>query len=257
MRILTWNINGIRAAARKGLAHHIQRLAPDIVLLQEVRATPDQLPTEFVSPQGWHMHWHPARKPGYSGTAIWSRMPMRIEHVGLAGPESDDEGRLVMARIERLRIASLYLPSGSSGEHRQAEKDRWLAEFMPWASQFLSSRTPTLIGGDFNIAHTPRDIYYAKANENTSGFLPHERAWFSSFLEAGWRDFVRNAAGEIDGPYSWWSTRGQARALDRGWRIDYIVGNRAAEKRITAAHIDRQGGLEVSDHAPVIVDLDG
>ncbi len=255
MRIATWNVNGIRAASRKGLVEHIARLAPDVLLLQEVRASPEQAIASFGLSSDWHMHWHPASKPGYSGTAVLSRQPMKIESIGLAGAASDDEGRLIVARIGPVRVASVYLPSGSSGEHRQAEKDRWLKAFMPWAQQFLSSRVPTILGGDFNIAHTARDIFYAKANEGTSGFLPHERAWFGDLLGAGWRDFVRAAHGDVDGPYSWWSNRGNARALDRGWRIDYVLGNKAAEKRVERTWIDRQGGLEISDHAPVLIEV--
>ena len=112
------------------------------------------------------------------------------------------------------------------------------------------------MGGDFNIAHTERDIFYAKSNENTSGFLPHEREWMGDLIAGGWRDFVRSHYGEMQGPYSWWSNRGRARELDRGWRIDYLIGNTAAEKRFQAAEICREGGMTVSDHAPVSIDLD-
>ncbi len=255
MRVTTWNVNGIRAAARKGMLAEIDRIGPDVLLLQEVRARPEQLDAELAAPAGWHVYWHPADKPGYSGTAIWSREPMKIETVGLDGKGSDPEGRLIVARVGGVRVVSVYLPSGSSGEARQAVKDRWLEAFEPWAARFARSRIPTVIGGDFNIAHTPRDIFYAKANEKSSGFLPHERAWFGGFLEGGWADFVREASGEVDGPYSWWSNRGKARELDRGWRIDYVVGNRAADRRAEGAWVDRQAGLTVSDHAPVSVDL--
>lgn len=256
MRITTWNINGFRAAAKKGLLEQVKRLNPDVLLLQEVRALPHQLDPLHAAPDGWHVHWHPAQKPGYSGVAIWSRHPLKIECVGLANDGSDHEGRLVVTRVGPVRVASVYLPSGSSGEHRQAEKDRWLAAFLPWCEQFTSSRVPTILGGDFNIAHTNRDIFHWKSNQKTSGFLPHERAWMTDFLGQGWLDFVRAQAGDVDGPYSWWSNRGQARALDRGWRIDYVVGNRAAEKRAGRAWIDREAGIAISDHAPVSVELE-
>lgn len=255
MRVTTWNVNGIRAAARKGMLEQIEAIAPDVLLLQEVRAKPEQLDDALAAPDGWHVYWHPAEKLGYAGTAIWSRRPIRVETVGMGGHGSDPEGRLLVARVDGLRVVSLYLPSGSSGEHRQAAKDKWMVEFAPWAEAFARSRVPTLIGGDFNIAHTARDIFYARANEKQSGFLPHERAWMGDFLGAGWADFVRGQHGEVDGPYSWWSNRGQARALDRGWRIDYVVGNRAADRRIERAWIDREASLAVSDHAPVSVDL--
>jgi exodeoxyribonuclease-3 len=256
MRIATWNVNGIRAACRKGLRDQISRLAPDVVLLQEVRATREQAIEALSLDDGWHAHWHPAVKPGYSGTAVLSTQPMKVESVGLRGAESDTEGRLIVARVGPARVVSVYLPSGSSGEHRQAEKDRWLAEFAPWCEGLVRSRVPTVLGGDFNIAHTERDIYYAKANEGTSGFLPHERAWMGSLLDSGWHDAVRAEAGDCAGPYSWWSARGNARALDRGWRIDYVLGNKAAEKRAGRAWIDREAGLAISDHAPVLIELD-
>lgn len=256
MRITTWNINGFRAAARKGLLTQVERLNPDVLLLQEVRALPGQLDPLHAAPPGWNVHWHPAARPGYSGVAVWSRHPMKIECVGLLNDGSDHEGRLVVMRIGPIRVASVYLPSGSSGEHRQAEKDRWLEKFLPWCEQFTRSRVPTVLGGDFNIAHTERDIFHWKSNQKTSGFLPHERAWMTSFLEQGWHDFVRERFGPVDGPYSWWSNRGQARALDRGWRIDYVAGNRAAGKIARDAWIDREAGIAISDHAPVSVELD-
>ena len=130
-----------------------------------------------------------------------------------------------------------------------------MKRFAPFAEGLRRARTPTLIGGDLNIAHTERDIYYAKSNQKQSGFLPHEREWFGTLLDTGWRDLVREHAGDVDGPYSWWSNRGQARAKDRGWRIDYLLGNAAAGKRFKSATTHRDAGLACSDHAPVSVDL--
>jgi exodeoxyribonuclease-3 len=256
MRVTTWNLNGIRAAARKGLLERVAEIGPDVLLLQEVRARPEQLEVALSAPADWHVHWHPAEKAGYAGTAIWSRQPISVETVGLAGDGTDPEGRVVVARVGGLRVVSVYMPSGSAGAHRQRAKDAWLVEFGPWAEGLVRSRVPTVIGGDFNIAHTARDVYYAKGNEKNSGFLPHERAWMGDFLAAGWADFVRAHHGEVEGPYSWWSNRGRARELDRGWRIDYLVGNRAAERRIGRAWVDRAASLSVSDHAPVSVEID-
>ena len=255
MRITTWNVNGLRAALRKGFEDHLARVKPDVLLLQEVRALPEQLPMPWAAPDGWHVHWHPAQKKGYAGVAVWSRKPMKVIETGLDKQDDDPEGRVLSVKIDGLRLISVYLPSGSSGDHRQAEKEKWMERFMPFAQKLARSRIPTIFGGDFNIAHTERDIFYAKSNEKTSGFLPHERAWFGDLLDVGWRDLVRQHVGEVDGPYSWWSNRGQARQLNRGWRIDYLLANRAAAKRFTDAHIDREAGLAVSDHAPVSIDL--
>ena len=216
MRITTWNVNGIRAAIRKGFAEIVEQVAPDVLLLQEVRALPDQIPAEWVNPDGWHVHWHPAEKKGYSGTAILSRSPIEILGTGL--DKHDPEGRIVRALIDGVEVVSVYLPSGSSSEDRQKVKETWLAEFAPWADDLRRKKRPVILGGDFNIAHTERDIFYAKANENMSGFLPHEREWMGELISGGWRDFVRNHYGEMQGPYSWWSNRGRAREFDRGWR---------------------------------------
>ena len=266
MRIATWNLNGIRAAARKGLTERLDALDADVLLFQEVRATPEQLDPELASPPGYGVLWHPAEKLGYAGTAMWARADSsrdadlrRVEH-GLGdgngyGP-NDPEGRVVGATINGVRLISVYLPSGSSGDHRQAEKEKWMVRFMPFAEKLARSRVPTIIGGDLNIAHTERDIFHAKSNQKTSGFLPHERAWFGDLLASGWADLIREDAGEVHGPYSWWSNRGRARELDRGWRIDYLLANKAAAKRVTACGIDREAGLAISDHAPVWAELD-
>ena len=255
MRITTWNVNGLRAAIRKGFRRHLDEIRPDVLLLQEVRARPEQLPAEFQEPDGWHVVWHPAQRPGYSGTAIWSRTPIEVLNRGLTMADSDEEGRLIEAKIKGIQVACLYLPSGSSGPERQTVKDGWLKQFRKWA-QTRPKDVAMIFGGDINVAHTEKDIFYAKSNEGTSGFLPHEREWFGELLKSGWHDLVREHHGDIHGPYSWWSNRGRARELDRGWRIDYLLCNKAARPLFKSATIHREGGLEISDHAPVSIDLD-
>ena len=131
-----------------------------------------------------------------------------------------------------------------------------MQSFRPWADALRKKRRPVILGGDFNIAHTEQDIFYAKSNSRTSGFLPHEREWIGDLFQSGWRDLIREHYGNIQGPYSWWSNRGRARELDRGWRIDYLIGNTAAAKRFKSADICREGGMTVSDHAPVSIDLE-
>lgn len=256
MRIATWNLNGIRAAVRKGMGDEIERVEPDVLLLQEIRATPDKIPVEWREPEDWHAMWHPAERPGYAGTGVLASSVIdKVKEESRGAGEADPEGRVITARVGPLRMASVYLPSGSSGEHRQAEKDRWLGFFQDWSAQHARSRVPMILGGDFNIAHEHRDLYYAKSNEKNSGFLPHERAWFGELLGQGWSDLIREKYGEIDGPYSWWSNRGEARVKDRGWRIDYLLANKAAAKLVEDCHIDRQSGLGVSDHAMVVADI--
>ncbi|MGB0767772.1 MAG: exodeoxyribonuclease III [Phycisphaeraceae bacterium] len=282
MRITTWNVNGLRAALRKGFAKHLDAIAPDVLLLQEVRALPEQLPEAWRDPDGWHVLWNPARKKGYAGTAVWSRSPIESHAIGLSKADPDDEGRLIAIEARGLGLASVYLPSGSSGDHRQVEKEKWMKRFKPWADRRRKDDRPFVFGGDLNIAHTPRDIFHAKSNEKTSGYLPHERDWLSGVIGSGWADLVRDdydrllerggdVASEIrdrfgvegegidpavHGPYSWWSNRGSARAKNRGWRIDYLLANGPAAKRFQGAHIHRQAGLDCSDHAPVSIDVD-
>ena len=243
----------MRAALRKGFDRHLDELKPDILLLQEVRALPEQLPEEWAAPDGWHVHWHPAERKGYAGTAIWSRTPLELIGLGIA--KTDKEGRVLRMRTAGVEVASIYLPSGSASEERQVVKERWMKNFTPWSKAVIEADHPVVLGGDFNIAHTEQDIFYAKGNEKNSGFLPHERRWFTRLLRHGWSDFIRHDAGDVQGPYSWWSNRGRARELDRGWRIDYLLGNAAANERITSAFVHRPGGLDVSDHAPVVIDL--
>jgi len=254
MRIATWNVNGLRNAIRKGVDRHLETIDADVVLLQEIRSTREQLPAAWREPEGWHVAWHPAERLGYAGTAVFSRHPIAVLQRGMG--EADPEGRVLVVRSGGLRLVSVYLPSGSSGEERQAVKDRWMPQFSRWAEPMLRSRVPTVLGGDFNVALDERDIYHWRGNRKNSGFLPHERAWLGGMIDAGWRDLVREHFGDRDGPYTWWSNRGQARALDRGWRIDHLLANRPAVRRFREVVIEREAGLAVSDHAPVVATFD-
>ncbi len=253
IRIASWNVNGMRNAIRKGLERHLDAIDADVVLLQEIRATPEQLPAAWREPAEWHVAWHPAERPGYAGTAILSRHPITPLERGPG--DEDPEGRVLLAKTAGVRVGSIYLPSGSSSPERQQVKDAWMPVFADWAEPLRRSRVPTILGGDYNIARDERDIFHWKSNRDTSGFLPHERAWLASMIDGGWRDLVREHFGDRDGPYTWWSNRGQARALDRGWRIDHLLANAAAATRAMDVSIDREAGLAISDHAPVIVDL--
>lgn len=255
MRITTWNVNGLRAAVKKGFLDVIAKISPDVMLLQEIRVTPEQLPDEVKSLAGWHIYWHPAQKKGYSGTAIWSRTAIESVETGTSATDSDDEGRVLTAKTGGLTLSSVYLPSGSSSEQRQQVKEEWMIRFRRWADGKKKSG-PFLFGGDLNVAHTEKDIFYAKSNSRTSGFLPHEREWFGKLLDSGWHDLVRAHYGEIQGPYSWWSNRGRARELDRGWRIDYLMANSELQSRVKAASVHREDGMHVSDHVPVSIDLE-
>ena len=258
MRFVSWNVNGIRAAIRKGIDAYFESFDADIIMLQEVRALPEQLPKDWSWPEGYSYHLHTAEKKGYSGVATISRSPMEIIQTGKpsAIDENDSEGRIIVTKHGAITCINTYLPSGSSGEERQHFKETWMAEWREFLQPYLSYETPVVVCGDLNVAHTEDDIWNPKGNAKTSGFLPQERAWFSQLLDDGWHDVFREHVGQGVQKYSWWSNRGQARAKDRGWRIDYFLLNQAAKKLVKDVRIERQGGLDISDHAPVILDLE-
>lgn len=253
MRITTWNINGLRAAWKKGLASHLERIAPDVACFQEIRCTEAQLPKDLILPTGKIPWYHPAEKLGWSGTAVWSTPEVAREGIGLFG--TDLEGRVMRFQVGGLRIVNVYLPSGSAGPEKQLNKERFMEDFFQLSKKIAADPHPTLIVGDLNIAHTVRDVFNARTASSMSGFLPHEREWFSELLHLGIYDVVRDYFGPLQGPYTWWSNFGRARAENRGWRIDHVLSNAAAKPWIRAVSIDREAGLACSDHAPISVDV--
>ena len=257
MRIVTWNVNGIRAAIRKGFDKFVEKIDADIWMLQEVRCLYEQLPPNWSIPKGCEMILHPAEKKGYSGVATISKTDMIEIGRGMNGSldPNDSEGRVLVTKHDDILLVNTYLPSGSSKEERQLYKETWMAQWREFICPLLDSDQTVIVAGDLNIAHIESDIWNPKGNTKTSGFLPHEREWLSDLLSDGWHDLFREHVGPDDKIYSWWSNRGQARIKDRGWRIDYLLGNKVARQRLTSVEIDRQGGLEVSDHAPVILDI--
>ncbi len=258
MRLVSWNVNGIRAAIRKGIDGYFTSINADIWMLQEVRALTEQLPTNWSWPEGYEVHLHTAEKKGYSGVATLSRVPMKVVQTGKpsAVDPLDIEGRIVVTKHGDLTCINTYLPSGSSGEERQLFKETWMDEWRQFLFPYVSSNEPVIVCGDLNVAHTEDDIWNPKGNAKMSGFLPQERQWFTDLLEDGWHDAFREKYGQGSKKYSWWSNRGQARAKNRGWRIDYFLLNELANSLVNDIRIERQGGLEISDHAPVILDID-
>ncbi|MPY66814.1 exodeoxyribonuclease III [Deinococcus sp. SDU3-2] len=242
LKVTTLNVNGLRSALRKGLEGWVAREAPDVLLLQEVRADP--MPEPFAA-LGYGSAWFPARKPGYSGVAILSRHGLEDVRPGMDHPEMDAEGRVLSAVVRGVRFASVYLPSGSSGPERQGFKDRVLADYHAWTLGTLAQGLPLVIGGDYNVAHRELDLKNWRGNRGNSGFLPHEREWMSTHLACGLTDAHRACLGER-AEYTWWSNRGNAYANDVGWRIDYLL---AAGVEVREVVVDRTARL--SDHAPV------
>lgn len=255
MKITTVNVNGLRSAGRRGFREWLARSAPDVLCLQEVRATREVLPPELADPPGWDCGWHPAEKAGYAGTAVWARRGLAAAApavtVGCGHARGQQEGRAVGIHLPELDVWSLYMPSGSAGPERQAWKYEYMEHIFPWMERIAASGRPALVCGDINIAHTAMDIRNARSNEKNSGFLPEERAWMSRLLAAGWRDIFREANPTLEA-YSWWSNRGRARENDVGWRIDYLLATRGVSVRSVTVERD----AELSDHAPVSAEVD-
>lgn len=252
MRIISINVNGIRAAARKGLFTWLQQQAADVICLQEIKAKREQLDDSVFHPQGYFGYFFPAQKPGYSGTAIYSRHQPQAVYYGLGWASADEEGRYLQIDFKRLSVASIYLPSGSSAELRQAVKFDFMARYQQKLETIRRQRRQYIICGDWNIVHREIDIANFKANQKNSGCLPEERAWFDQLLtKHGFVDAFRQQ-NQQPRQYSWWSNRGQAWAKNVGWRIDYQIITPSLADSVTAVDIYKT--QRFSDHAPVIVD---
>ena len=254
MRIITANTNGIRAAASKGFFDWLPKQNADVVCIQETKAQEHQLEDEVFWPKGYSNYYVDAKKKGYSGVALYARREPDTVIDEMGCEEFDDEGRYIEAQFGKLSVISLYAPSGSSGEHRQASKDRFLDFFLPYLQTLKRKRREYIICGDFNIAHRNIDLKNWKPNQKNSGFLPHERAWLDRlFDELKFNDAFREINQEAD-QYTWWSNRGQAWAKNVGWRIDYQVTSPRLKGKATAESIYKDERF--SDHAPLIMDYD-
>ncbi len=254
MRVITFNVNGIRAAERKGFARWLARVrAWDVVCLQELKAQASDVPACLRAPRQCTASFHPAQRRGYAGVAIYARTPATFT-TGFGHPEFDGEGRYLQADFRDLSIISLYLPSGSAGPHRQASKFRFLEAFLPHLAYLRHAGREILLCGDWNIAHQAIDLKNWRSNQKNSGFLPEERAWLTGvFADLGFVDVFRQLDPRPD-QYTWWSNRGQAWAKNVGWRIDYQIATPGLAARARAASIYKS--RRFSDHAPLIIDYD-
>jgi exodeoxyribonuclease-3 len=252
MRIITLNCNGIRAAARKGLFNWLATVDADIVCLQETKAQIDQLTDPIFHPDNFHSYYFDAERKGYAGTALYCRAkPLKITK-GLGFEIADSEGRYLQADFNGLSVASLYLPSGSAGEERQARKLAFMGQFMQHMKMLRNDDREYIICGDWNICHKEIDLKNWKANKKNSGFLPQERQWLDElYYELGFIDAFRVVNQQPD-QYSWWSNRGQSRAKNVGWRLDYHVISPGLQDKVISAEI--YTAQNFSDHAPVILD---
>ncbi|MFN3234870.1 MAG: exodeoxyribonuclease III [Gammaproteobacteria bacterium] len=254
LRVISINTNGIRAATRKGFFDWIKQEKPDIICIQETKAKETQLEDDIYKLPGYHRYFHDAIKPGYSGVAIYTKHTPKNVITGLGWPVADDEGRYIEVDFDGLRVASLYMPSGTSGDVRQGLKYEFLDSYANHLKDMKKAGVPCIICGDWNIAHKKIDIKNWRGNQKNSGFLPEERAWMDElFGEMGFVDAFREINQEED-QYTWWSNRGQAWAKNVGWRIDYQVIS--PELRKTIKTVDIYKNQRFSDHAPLIVDYD-
>ncbi len=254
MQIITLNLNGIRAAAKKGVLPWLTKQPADIICVQELKAQIPDLLEDMLNPKGYHGYFHCATQKGYSGVGIYCRKVPDdiIEGTGIA--EIDAEGRFLQVNYQHLSIISLYLPSGSSGEHRQASKFFFMEKFFPMLKTLMQCGQEIILCGDWNIAHKEVDLKNWRANQKNSGFLPEERTWLSRiFDEIGFVDVFRLLNDQPD-QYTWWSNRGQAWAKNVGWRIDYQIATPTIAKKAQNATIYKTERF--SDHAPLIIDYD-
>ena len=254
LRIISLNANGIRAAARKGLFDWLPTQDADVVCIQETKAQEHQLEDPQFRPEGYNCYYEDAVKKGYAGVAIYTRHEPRKVVRGFGVAEFDDEGRYLEVQLGNLNVVSLYLPSGSSGDHRQESKWRFLDAFMPQLRKLRRKRSQTILCGDWNIAHKEIDLKNWKSNQKNSGFLPEERAWMTEvFGKERFVDAFREVNQEAE-QYTWWSNRGQSWDKNVGWRIDYQVATPGLKGRVLRDEIYK--AERFSDHAPLIIDYD-
>ncbi len=255
MKVISANLNGIRAAAKKGFFEWMQAESPDVLCIQETKAQLDQLDAPIFSPQGYYRYFFDAEKKGYSGTAIYAKKEPDNIITGLGWDIADIEGRYIQADFGDLSIASLYLPSGSSKDERQLLKMEFLDKMSPILKEMALSDRQYIVCGDWNIVHKRIDIKNFNGNKKRSGCLPEERAWLDQVFgeEIGLVDAFRVLNQEAE-QYTWWSNRGQAWANNTGWRIDYqIISPSLAEQLISTSIYKDQ---RFSDHSPLIMDYD-
>lgn len=253
MKIISYNVNGIRAALKKGFAEWVEAGGFDIICLQETKARPEQVDTAILEEMGYHHNWVSAEKKGYSGVAIFSKKKPDNVVEGCGVEEFDSEGRVIRADFGDLTVVNIYFPSGTAGSVRQEVKYRFLDHIYEWANALRKERPNLVILGDYNIAHTEMDIHNPKSNKNNSGFLPEEREWMTKWFANGFTDSFRHLNPE-QVQYSWWSYRANARANNKGWRIDYISVTDNLNPQLQ--HAQQLTDVKHSDHCPVLLELE-
>jgi exodeoxyribonuclease-3 len=249
----SWNVNGIRAAQKKGFLDWLEVTQPDILGVQETKAHPDQLDDALRNPPGYHVYWASAEKRGYSGVALFSKKEPNSVQIGLDIDEFDREGRTIVAEYDDFVFITAYFPNGSRDHHRVPYKMQYKADFLAFCNDLREQGRAVIFCGDVNTAHRPIDLARPKQNQKTTGFLPEERVWLDQITAEGYVDTFRQLYPEQEGAYSWWSYIGGARSRNVGWRLDYFFTTPDLTPRIQEAtiHADIIG----SDHCPVSLTL--
>ncbi len=255
MRIVTWNVNGIRACHKKGFLDFLDRERPEILCIQETKCHCEQLDESLINPFTYDSFWTSAStRNGYSGVATFTNLPVEnVEH-GIGIKKFDEEGRFVVTQIHDILLYNVYFPNGSAREERHLFKQEFLKKFMRHLMKQVATGQKVIVVGDYNVAHRDIDVHDPVRLSKVSGFLPEEQEWFSQFLDAGFVDTFRHFHPDAKDRYSWWSYREMARPANRGWRIDYICVSENLKPQLKSADIwDQQMG---SDHCPVVLDLE-
>lgn len=253
MRIISYNVNGIRAAIKKGFIDWLKTDPADVICLQETKAVRGDVDTKALNELGFHDYWFSAQKKGYSGVAVFTKIKPDEVVTGNGHGPSDDEGRVIQLQFGDTRLINAYFPSGTSGEERQGFKYEWLDESLGWLNKLKKKNPKLILCGDYNIAHNEIDIHDPKGNKNSSGFLLPEREWMTKFYKSGWIDTFREFHPEPH-RYSWWSQRfPSVRLNNKGWRIDYINVTEPLKKQLIDAEI--YPDVKHSDHCPVYLDI--
>ncbi len=252
MKIISYNVNGIRAAIKKDFEGWMKEENPDVVCIQETKAQPDQIDTFLFAEMGYKSCLYSAEKKGYSGVAILSKQEPDKVVVGIGNPKFDSEGRVIRADFGDLSIISVYVPSGTTGGVRQDYKMEFLTAFEIFILELRKERPNLIVCGDYNICHKPIDINHPERQKGVSGFLPEEREWVTSFIESGMIDTFREFDDSAE-KYSWWSYRAGARANNAGWRIDYLFATETLRSKLKSGAI--LADVVHSDHCPVLLEL--
>ena len=252
MRIISYNVNGVRAAIKKGLVEWLSANPTDIICLQEIKANQEDIPAELFHELGFETYWFSAQKKGYSGVGILTKIKPDKVLFGTGLTQSDFEGRVIRADFGDLTLVNAYFPSGTSGDERQTYKYQWLDEFYNYLLTLRKERPNLIVTGDYNICHKAIDIHDPIGNKNSSGFLPDERVWMDKFFEAGFVDTLRHFNPQPN-LYTWWSLRANSRERNKGWRIDYINVTEPLKPLLKSATILPH--IKHSDHCPVFLEI--